>query len=134
MIKSRILITLFTLCFLHVCSQSLYFERTYDTLGSYYANCIKQTFDNGFITCGSSYSATAIQDAVVLKLDSIGNVSWVWNYSTAGTDGATHIEQLPDSNFAVYGFQSSSQGYKIFLAKVDPAGNLQWLKSYFLGY
>src|SRR5437667_12838291 len=78
-------------------AQQITFEKYYDTLGCYYGNCVQQTFDGGYVLCGSSYNTSTQQDAAIIKTDSLGNITWVKIYGYAGTDGATHIEQLPDS-------------------------------------
>jgi hypothetical protein len=96
--KIHILFFTLVLSFLQTSSQPICFERTYDTLNSNFANCVKQTFDNGFITCGAAFAGPT-QDALVLKLDSMGDVEWSWTYSTPGTDGANHILQQKDSTF-----------------------------------
>lgn len=71
-------------------------------------------------------------DAVVLKLDSAGNLVWYRTYDGPGADFDAAYDVATDSHRNVYicglvSMSSSSQpDYAGFLAKYDPQGNLLW--------
>ena len=116
-------------------SQSIYFERTYDTLGFYYANCIKQLPEGGYIFCGSNYSISNAQDAAIAKIDSSGNVVWAKVFGGQNTDGAISIELCNDSTYFVFGIRDniSPQQSDIWVLKLDQNGDTLYTKSILLG-
>lgn len=70
-----------------------------DTLGCVVANCIQETFDGGYVFCGlSSYNRN---DAIVVKLVSIGNIEWAKTYVGVVVEGAMYLEQTPGSIYLV---------------------------------
>src|SRR6187455_2315533 len=88
-------------------AQQITFERSIDTLGCYYANCVQQTFDGGYVLCGSSYSPSSAQDAAIIKTDSLGNITWVKLYGGTSTDGALFVRQTADSGYIVVGIKDA---------------------------
>ena len=75
------------------------FEKVIDTLGSAGALCIQETFDGGYVYCGTS--SLNGNDVMIVKLDSIGIIEWVKTYSGPGIEGAMYMEQLTDSGYMV---------------------------------
>ncbi len=65
------------------------FEKIIDTLGCYYASCIKETFDGGYIIAGSSWYMN--NDVAIVKLDSLGKIEWAKTYDGGGMDGALRV-------------------------------------------
>jgi len=111
------------------------FERNYDTLGFYYANCVRQTLDGGYVFCGSSYNSSSAQDAEIVKTDEYGNVMWAKKYGGPNTDGAIAIEVTADSNYFVFGlkdFVNVSQS-DIWILKLDANGDTIFTKIIELG-
>jgi hypothetical protein len=107
------------------------FERSYDTLGCYYSNCIVEYLD-GYVLCGSSYNTASAQDAAVVRIDSLGNVVWVKQYGTPSTDGALKCVTTSDSCLLIVGIKedySTSDG-KLWILKLDQNGDTLWTKTY----
>jgi hypothetical protein len=107
------------------------FERNYDTLGCYYSNCIVEFLD-GYVLCGSSYSAATAQDAAIVRIDSLGNIVWVKQYGTPSTDGALKCVPTIDSCILVVGIKEeySTTNGKLWILKLNQNGDTLWTKSY----
>ena len=99
-------------------------------------------FDSGPGT--ASLTATAAEDAFVVKLDSTGQFVWVKKFSGASAEKATSITLDASGNPLVTGWYQgtvdfdpdasvtniTSQGVEdAFIVKLNPSGALQWAKS-----
>ena len=99
-------------------------------------------FDNGPGT--ASLTASAAQDAFVVKLDSTGQFVWVKKFSGASAEKATSITLDASGNPLITGWYQGtvdfdpdagvtnliSQGAEdAFIVKLNPSGALQWAKS-----
>jgi hypothetical protein len=107
------------------------FERSYDTLGCYYSNCIVEYLD-GYVLCGSSYNTASAQDAAIVRIDSLGNIVWVKQYGTPSTDGALKCVTTIDSCLLIVGIKedySTSDG-KLWILKLNQNGDTLWTKTY----
>lgn len=80
-------------------AQQITFEKIIDTLGCVSANCIQETFDGGYVFGGTT--SLGGNDVIIVKLDSAGTIDWVKIYSGPSMEGATYIEQTPDSGYMV---------------------------------
>jgi hypothetical protein len=68
-------------------------------------NCVKQTFDNGYVIVGKSrYYIPPSYDTYVTKVDSAGNQQWIFVFAGLGHDYGNWIEQLEDGSFIITGF------------------------------
>jgi len=84
---------------------------------------IQQTADGGYIAAGSNGSFAYDPDALVMKLDSSGNIDWQKIY----VEGAAQsIQQTADGGYIVAGFD----GGNIWVLKLDNSGNVVWRKTY----
>lgn len=75
-----VIVVIFVFLFSNAAKAQNTFEKVVDTLGSGGANCIMQTFDGGYIYCG--VCSLNGNDAIIVKLDSIGTIEWVKRYMT----------------------------------------------------
>jgi hypothetical protein len=113
-------------------SQNL-FARTYGGTGYDEAESIIQTSDGGYAVAGYTYGFGAgNRDFLILKIDSIGNLSWVRTFGGAGSDEACSIIQATDGGYAVAGYtRSFGVGDGDFLVlKLDPSGDLSWARTF----
>ncbi len=125
----RTILLLIFLCFNITARAQNTFEKVIDTLGCVVANCIQETFDGGYVFCGmSSYNGN---DAVVVKLDSIGTIEWAKTYFGAGTEAAMYLEQTPDSGYIVN--VSDFSNAKTCLYRLNNLGDTLWTKSFSAG-
>ena len=92
-----------------------------------------QTWDSGFIICGStqSYGAGSI-DAYIAKYDSAGNQVWAKTYGTANWEATFKLIITADSGYLFAGgvIDSGQTTKDVLLIKTDKDGGLQWSKKY----
>jgi hypothetical protein len=77
-------------------------------------------------------------DAIITKMDDLGNIEWLKHYGGSGDDSVSDIQETPDGGFVVVGRSESNDGdltsnqgnldYWIF--KVDANGLVEWSVSY----
>ena len=88
--------------------------------------CVRQTFDGGYIIAGSSYSMGG-GAIYLLKLDHLGEEEWSGTIGSGGPGdywlGYT-VEQTPDSGYVVAG-RYGTTGYVV---KIDKSYSIDWDK------
>jgi hypothetical protein len=95
---------------------------------------VKQTSDGGYVWAGEVQSSNGTDCAIVVKLDSSGNIQWQQTYGAAAY--ATDIHQTTDGAYIVGGVTPIITGtnpypYMIvegWIAKLDSSGKVQWQK------
>jgi hypothetical protein len=126
------LITISILFFFSIYSKAqITFEKVIDTLTSNSALCVQPTFDGGYIYCGGNYLNG--NDAMVVKLDSLGNVEWVKNHGSSNGEVGTYIEQTPDSGFVLNGDYNFGLNGENWVLKLDKYGDTLWTRKYSFG-
>ena len=123
------------------------------------AYSIQETSDEGYIVAGytdsfggvpadspnvgqiASFSTTSINfstyyvassDFLVIKLDSLGNVSWAKTYGGSNSDEASSIQQTLGGGYIVAGFTDSFGAGEsdCLVIKLTANGNVSWAKTY----
>ncbi|HPA31209.1 MAG TPA: hypothetical protein PLV14_06380, partial [Bacteroidia bacterium] len=107
------------------------FEKIIDTLGSGGANCIQETYDGGYIYGG--VCSLNGNDAIIVKLDSIGTIEWVKTYSGPSIEGVLYLEQIPDSGYMVNALYDGGANSKSWLLRLDANGDTLWTKTFSVG-
>jgi hypothetical protein len=113
-----------------------YNSGTYtDSMGTQYpredeAKTVIQTRDGGYALAGSASLFRASTSSIVyaswmVKTDAQGKHLWNKGYD-APNDGEYSIIQTTDNGYAIAGTQNED----FYLLKTDPAGQLQWNKTY----
>ena len=93
---------------------------------------IRQTADGGYIAAGSFTNASQDTGALLLKLDSAGNVQWQKDLGPAGTTGAyfNAVEQTADGGYvaagAYYTPTSGPAPTQVLVARFTADGGLAW--------
>jgi len=93
---------------------------------------IRQTADGGYIAAGSFTDASQDTGALLLKLDSTGNVQWQKDLGPAGTTGAyfNTVEQTADGGYVAAGaFYVPTVGTtptQALVARFGSDGSLAW--------
>lgn len=94
---------------------------------------VKQTLDRNYIVVGSTSSYGAGNtDVYLVKVDSMGVVTWGKTFGGFGNDVGRSIIQLNDSGYVITGFTNSygAGGYDAYLIRTDKLGNLIWQKAW----
>jgi len=103
-----------------------------------YPTSIEPTADGGYVVAGGTQGGSgAVCDplsgrecAFVIKLDSLGGVEWQKVYATGDStlQVAWEIRQTPDGGYVVAGNSGYQTEYGAWIAKLDPAGDVEWQK------
>jgi uncharacterized delta-60 repeat protein len=98
------------------------------------ANSIQQTSDGGYIVAGWTTSFGTSSDALIIKLNSSGNIQWSRAIGRIGIgtgyDIARSIQQTSDGGYIVAGeTYSFSFALDVFIIKLDSSGNIQWSRA-----
>jgi hypothetical protein len=106
---------------------------------------IQQTIDDGYIVAGYTKSTNGdvsgnhggVDDAWIVKLDTVGNIQWQKCLGGTGSEQANAIKQTADGGYIVVGFTTSNDGdvsgnhssnSDCWVVKLDASGNIQWQK------
>ena len=110
-----------------------------------YVYSIKETLEGGVIVLGSTSSIDfdvignhGSYDIWLVKLDSVGNITWQKCIGGSQTDIGNQIQLLQDSSFVIVGWSNSIDGDMqqnhgmgdVILAKIDKNGSILWLNNY----
>ena len=120
--------------------------KTYGDYAGEYPNFIQQTSDNGFLFGGSSNSYVNLfsDDALLIKTDSNGDVTWARTYGKTNSNygqsshNADYFKSgVQTSDGYVIGGSTNSFGtvgypddYDYLMIKTDNSGALTWAKTY----
>ena len=110
--------------------------KSYSGTGVEEGTSIQQTSDGGYVVAvaGNTAYGAGGSDALVLKLDSDGNIQWQKTYGGTGYDQANSIQQTSDGGYILAGVTSSFSDYEwdggAWILKLDSSGNIQWQKTY----
>ena len=90
---------------------------------------VKATADNGFIMTGASTSGHYVDDLLLQKTDSLGNIQWRKQFVYYGVTIGWSVIQTPDHGFLVGGGAYTpyvKHTYQGLIIKTDSLGNEQW--------
>jgi uncharacterized delta-60 repeat protein len=107
--------------------------KTYGGGSNDNARSIQQTSDGGYIVAGYTHSFGAGgRDFLVIKLTSLGTVSWAKTYGGGSSDQAYSIQQTLDGGYIVVGRTCSfgSWSYNFLVIKLGANGTVSWAKTY----
>lgn len=94
-------------------------------------NVVRATSDGGYIAAGYTKSSGAgDKDALLIKLDASGNISWSKTYGTATMDIAKDVIQTSDGGYAAVGYAraelTASDKGGVYIFKTNSSGSLTW--------
>jgi len=106
-------------------------ERVYFNGYICFFNDVHETFDGGFIVAGARTQGSGGGDCI-FRMDSDGNLLWIFGYNDWWGQGAYWIEELPDHGFIATGGATAYSGDDVFLflLRLDADGNEIWTKVY----
>jgi len=125
-----LIITLFSITSF---AQNIHFIKSYGNSGYDFGRDIKQDLDTGYVATGSSSSfSSGTADAFLLKVDSLGNFMWSYNYGGQETDWGESVVVTHDSSYAIGGYTNSfgAGGFDFYLVRADRNGTPLWEKTY----
>lgn len=114
-------------------AQSIRFRNVLGNTGYDYGMSAQQTFDKGYIVCGSTTSVgNGNTDIYIIKTDSLGRPVNERSIGGVSVDRGTCIRQTADSGYIVLGYtnEALNTGYDIVAIKTDINLNVQWKKTY----
>lgn len=127
-----IVLTVFMYCFASF-GQGIGWMNTYGNAGYDFGRDVKQDMDTGYVCTGSSSSfADPDAEAFLLKVDSLGNFMWSYNYGGEGTEWGESLVVTVDSNYALTGYSNSSGagGFDFYFVKAGAFGVPTMEKTY----
>jgi hypothetical protein len=98
-----------------------------------FGNSVKQTFDGGYIICGSTYSFGAgDQDYFLVKTDQNGDTLWTRTYGGSNEDVARSVFQTSDSGYVITGYTMSMGDVNgdIYTVRTNSNGDTLWTSRY----
>ena len=107
-------------------------NKTYGGANSDIGYSLVQTLDGGYAIAGytNSFGAGGY-DVFLIKTDVNGTVQWSSTYGGSVDDWGYSMVQTTDGGYAIAGYTTSfAGGGDVYLVKTDPAGNMQWNKTY----
>lgn len=113
-------------------AQQIRFRDVLGNTGYDYGMSAQQTFDKGYIVCGSTTSVgSGNTDIYIIKTDSTGYPVNERSIGGINVDRGNCIRQTADSGYVVLGYTNESgAGYDIVAVKIDAKLNIQWKKTY----
>ena len=129
----KLLFILTLICSNFIFGQNINFLKSYGNTGYDYGRDIKQTLDTGYIATGSSSSFLSENaDAFLLKVDSMGNFKWSYNYGGSGSDWSEKVILTHDSSFTIAGYTNSfgAGGFDFYMVHTNHSGVPIWEKTY----
>jgi len=113
---------------------NIQWNKTYPTPYGGNPFTIIQTSDGGyaFAAVNTTIAGTQIGDALLVKIDSSGNMQWNQTYGGPALDVGWGLVQTKDGGYAMSGLTASfgAGGQDGWLIKTDVNGNMQWNKTY----
>ena len=121
-----------------------YFSKVFGAYDAEMGYSIQYTSDNGYIISGatSSYWSTdslprlfqsqhGVTDAIIAKLDSMGEVEWIHTYGGDLFESAFNVQEMSDGHYFFSGYTNSFGAglYDVWLVKLDNAGGVVWEKT-----
>tara|TARA_R110002072_G_scaffold67521_3_gene165585 strand:- start:12802 stop:14250 length:1449 start_codon:yes stop_codon:yes gene_type:complete len=93
---------------------------------------IVQLEDSSYVLTGSSSSFSSSSQAILMKIDSLGNFLWSQNYGGLESESGRRVLYKNGFGFYMCGFTNSfgNGGFDYYLAKTDTNGVLEWENSY----
>ncbi|MBI4722435.1 MAG: T9SS type A sorting domain-containing protein [Candidatus Stahlbacteria bacterium] len=100
-----------------------------------YATCItslEQTQDRGYIVCGWWGTGTDTDDIIVTKLDSLGKIMWIKNYSGASAEHGYGVINTSDGGYIIVGetYSYGAGGQDVLVMKLNSIGDTVWVRTF----
>ncbi len=96
------------------------------------AYSVRETYDGGFIVCGTTESFGTGTDMYLVRTDSSGDSLWTQTYGGASGESGAAVRETVDSGFVLIGNTGSyGTGYSsIYVVRTDSIGDTVWTSTY----
>ncbi len=96
-----------------------------------YAECVRQTYDGGYVVAGWCEPLAFPRDVFLIKVDSSGNQLWAMLYDAGSDDHAYCVEPTPDGGYVIAGecHNASNGSDDALLIKTAANGTYSWISS-----
>ena len=131
---------------IHSQAPGISWERSFGGTSNDDGYSIINTSDGGYLIAGatSSSNGDAIEthgneDAMLIKLNALGNIEWKKLYGGTGADWAYSVIQTNDGGYAFAGMSSSQDGDSnastlydsdMWIVKITSTGTIQWYQNF----
>lgn len=112
-------------------SGSVSWSKVYGSTRYEVAQGIYPTADGGYLVAAQSIPAVGNPEALVLKLDAVGNIAWQNRYENTGYVSAA--QPTGDGGHVLTGYRygpTPGSPAEPWVLKLDDSGNVQWHKTY----
>ncbi|MEO8591621.1 MAG: T9SS type A sorting domain-containing protein [Flavobacteriales bacterium] len=93
------------------------------------ATSLAKTADGGFILCGLGTVVSNETEMLLVKTDSLGQVTWAKSAGRPGYDAARQVQQTSDGGYVVAGFHTDTiNSGAICILKFDENGDTVWTR------
>ena len=88
--------------------------------------------DDGYMIAGSSDLLCGNQDdAIILKTDNSGAVSWIKRFGEKGIDVFRSVRQSSDNGYVLTGYtDSNNENFDVYIVRLSENGDLLWAETY----
>lgn len=120
-------------CLSVIANGQISFYKQFSNNGYDFGEGITQTEDSSYLITGTSSSfGEGPAQALLLKIDSLGNFIWSRNYGGNESDGGKRVMYIEGDGILIAGFTNSfgNGAYDFYLTKTDTDGNQMWQKTY----
>ncbi len=104
----------------------LLWQKEYGSFFDEESVCAIQTYDGGYVILANTPDLTlpGQHDLLLMKTNANGDSLWSTRFGSVLNETAVHLEQTPDSGFAILGMSSAFPENKIYFLKTDSLGVL----------
>ena len=103
----------------------------------FWFNSLTHTYDSCFLIAGVIRNVSGdATDAFYTKINTEGDTLWTKSHGFNSTNVAIlNVKQTNDSGFIMTGYtnEQNEPYHRVYVAKIDPIGTLEWSKTYSLG-
>jgi hypothetical protein len=110
--------------------------QSYSQIPNSMGNCIIPSADGQYIICGNVTPQGGSQQALLMKINTSGDIVWNYNYGDTDIESGSNVRQTLDNGFLISGNKKPAlipDSSKFYLVKTSAAGTFAWEKTYAFG-